>query len=174
MPTSFSRTTLETKATPEQAFEDVRDVSAFSSWLSPSLSYRGTTTPSPGRALLGTRYVDHTTIGDMAGEVVEFQVHRRITFSQQPQRLGLALRITYDLEPALTGTKITRVGRITTTGVLALIHPVVVFAIRSENRRTMKRLKDLLELQARHLSSDQPHSSHTDPDAQLPPKTHSG
>ena len=90
-------------------------------------------------------YVDRTPIGRMRGRVLELATDRRVVFHQATERGDLAVTIVYELEPTAGGTRVVRTGEISTRGPLALVHPVVVWSTRAENRRTMAALRDSLE-----------------------------
>jgi hypothetical protein len=108
-------------------------------------TYAGTVEVSDDPVRVGSTYVDRTPIGRLRGKVLELDVDRRIVFRQATARGDLDVRITYELEPVAAGTRLVRTGEITTRGWLAIIHPVVVWMTRAENRRTMKSLKASLE-----------------------------
>jgi uncharacterized protein YndB with AHSA1/START domain len=89
--------------------------------------------------------VDRTPIGRLRGEVLELEPERRVVFRQATARGDIDVRITYELEPTPKGTRLVRTGEISTRRWLAILHPVVVWTTRRENRRTMERLKTSLE-----------------------------
>lgn len=145
MPTSIVTLSLETTAAPGAIFDRLTRLSDFGTWLPRSGIYHGTTDVPAVAVRLGSRYVDRTPVGDMAGEVVEFAPERLIAFQQGTRGGDLSARITYTVTATSTGAAVTRVGVITTAGFLALLHPIVVSANKAENRRTMKHLKATLD-----------------------------
>ncbi|HEY2556950.1 MAG TPA: hypothetical protein VGI08_07575, partial [Diaminobutyricibacter sp.] len=51
----------------------------------------------------------------------------------------------YELMPIDGGTRVLRTGAILTSGLIKAAHVMVVAAVKSENRRTLRALKDFLE-----------------------------
>ena len=145
MPTSISITEIDATAPAATVFARLTDLSGFESWLPHSGSYRGTKEVSSATVSVGTTYREHTSAGPMTGRVTEFETDRLVTFEQQTDRGDLAIRIRYALSPTDRGVHVTRTGRITTAGRLLLLHPLVVSAIRGENRRTLAELKHAVE-----------------------------
>ncbi|MFJ4038846.1 SRPBCC family protein [Microbacterium sp. NPDC090007] len=145
MPTSISITKTAIAAPAATVFAELTDLRGFESWLPHSGSYRGTKEVSSAAVSVGTTYREHTSAGPMTGRVAEFEPDRLVTFEQQTDRGDLAIRIRYVLSPTDRGVHITRTGRITTAGRLRLLHPLIVFAIRGENRRTLAKLKQAVE-----------------------------
>lgn len=145
MPTSTSMIALDIARPPADVFAALTHLGSLRGRIGPSSTYRGTVEVSHDPLVAGSTYVDRTPIGRLRGEVLELAPDRRVVFRQATDGGTLAVRITYEVEPRATGTRLVRTGEITTRGVLGLIHPIVVWSTRGENRRTMKALKASLE-----------------------------
>lgn len=139
-----STLSVDTTASPDQAYTVLANLNMFGNWLPTSVAYKGTTASSAA-AVAGDTYTDHTSLGPMRGTVLEAEPGRRLVFSQAADDDTLSIRITYTIAPAGTGSRVSRTGDISTNGRLRFLHPVVVAAIRRENRRTMKELTTLLD-----------------------------
>lgn len=144
MPTSTSFVSFDTTSPPHAVFAVLADLAGLAGWLPKSRVYRGTVTTKRDVAA-GHEYVDHTPVGVMHGRVVEVDHDRRLVFVQSTARQDLSVRITYDITPLGGGARVSRTGEITTAGLLRLGHPLVVAAIRAENRRTMRALQARVE-----------------------------
>ena len=148
MPTSAATIDLQIARPPAAVFEALTRLSALHRRIGMSATYAGTEDVSDDPVRVGSTYVDRTPIGRLRGEVLEVEADRRAVFRQATARGNLDVWITYELEPSTSGTRLLRTGRITTRGWLALVHPIVVWATRRENRRTMHRLKASIEADA--------------------------
>ena len=146
MPTTTSRLELAIGRPPTVVFDALTRLGLLQARIESSSTYRGTVEVSDDPVRAGSTYVDRTPIGRLRGEVLELEADRRVVFRQATARGDLDVRITYDLEPTSGGTRLVRTGEITTRGLLALVHPIVVWRTRVENRRTMDRLKASLEV----------------------------
>ena len=145
MPTTTSTIDLEIARAPGEVFAALTHLGTLPEQIGASATYRGTVAVSDDPVRTGSTYVDRTPIGRLLGEVVELEADRRIVFHQATPDGRLSIRITYQLEPRPAGTRVLRIGEITTHGWLAVVHPVVVRSTRGENRRTMASLKASLE-----------------------------
>ena len=145
MPTSTATLDLEIGRPPAAVFDALTRLAALRGRIGTSGTYAGTVDVSDDPVRTGSTYVDRTPIGRLRGEVLELEADRRVVFRQATARGNLDVRITYDLEPSPTGTRLVRTGEITTRRWLAVVHPVVVWTTRAENRRTMKALRASLE-----------------------------
>ena len=145
MPTTTSTLALVIERPPAVVYEALTSLGQLRARLDTSSTYRGTVEVSDDPVHVGSTYVDRTSIGRLHGEVLEVEPNRRVVFRQGTGGNHLDIRITYEHEPTATGTRLVRTGVITTRGLLALLHPVVVSATRAENRRTMTALKASLE-----------------------------
>ncbi len=145
MPTSTSIAETDIAAPAATVFAKLTDLSGFESWPPHSGSYRGTREVSSADVSVGTSYRERTSAGPMTGRVIEIEADRLIAFEQRTDRGDLAIRIRYVLSRTDRGVHVTRTGRITTAGRLRLAHPLIVVAIRSENRRTLARLRRAVE-----------------------------
>lgn len=136
---------VEIARPPAQVFAALTHLGSLPDRLGRSTSYGGTENVSDDPVRTGSTYTDRTPIGRLRGEVLELEVDRRLVFRQATDGGRLAVVITYALEPTATGTRLTRTGRITTRGLLGLVHPLVVRATVAENRRTLECLRASLE-----------------------------
>ena len=145
MPITTSRLDLAIGRPPAVVFDALTRLGQLRGRIESSSTYRGTVDVSDDPVRVGSTYVDRTPIGRLRGEVLALEEGRRVVFRQATARGDLDVRIAYDLEPTPDGTRLVRTGEITTRRWLALVHPVVVWTTRAENRRTMDRLKASLE-----------------------------
>ena len=149
MPTSVATIDLEIAQPPSAVFDALTRLGALRGRIGTSGTYAGTIDVSDDPVREGSTYVDRTPIGRLRGEVLELDPDRRIVFRQATARRDLDVRITYQLDATPAGTRLVRTGEITTRRWLAVVHPVVVWATRAENKRTMESLKAALEGGAR-------------------------
>ncbi|MFI7872315.1 SRPBCC family protein [Streptomyces salinarius] len=84
-------------------------------------------------------------LGAVRGVVTDTSASRSIAFRQATDDDALAIDIIYRIKPAPGGCTVTRTGRITISGRLRPVAPLVTALIRRENRRTMARLKAHLD-----------------------------
>ncbi|MEA5453891.1 SRPBCC family protein [Sinomonas sp. JGH33] len=145
MPTSTSTVTVETNASAEEVIAALCDVRGWGSWLPHSPVYRGTSGAVPRAAAVGDTYADHTVVGAVHGEVTRIEAGRLIEFRQANRARTLSFVIRYEAASAGSVTRVSRTGQITTRGLLAWGHPLVVAATRWENRRTLRALRDKLD-----------------------------
>ena len=145
MPTSTSTMAVEIGRPPADVLAALTHLGSLPGRIRSSRTYRGTVEVSHEPVVAGSTYVDRTPIGRMRGRVLELETDRRVVFHQATERGDLAVTIVYELEATAGGTRVVRTGEISTRGPLALVHPVVVWATRAENRRTMAALRDSLE-----------------------------
>ena len=145
MPTTTATLDLAIERPPAVVFEALTRVGSLQRHIGRSGRYRGTVDVSDDPVRAGSTYVDRTPIGRFHGRVLELEPNRRVVFRQVTTRNDLDITITYVLEPTASGTRLVRTGEITTRGLLALVHPIVVRSTRAENRRTMNGLKTSLE-----------------------------
>jgi len=102
--------------------------------------YRGTKMPTPQAGATLT-YEDSTMVGRMRGELVEDVPEHALQFHQSKPSGSLDALIRYDLDAAETGTHLTRVGELTTHGMLRMVQPILLRMAAAESERTMKSLK---------------------------------
>ena len=141
MPTTTTTIDLDIARPPAAVFDALTRLGALRGRIGTSGTYAGTEEVSDDPVRVGSTYVDRTPIGRLHGEVLELEAGRRVVFRQATARRDLDVRITYEMVRAANGTRLVRTGAITTRGWLALVHPIVVWTTRAENRRTMARLK---------------------------------
>lgn len=145
MPTTTSTLVLVIDRPPDAVYEALTSLGRLKGLIETSGTYRGTVDISDDPIRVGSTYVDRTPLGRLHGTVLELEPGRRVVFRQATASGDLDIQITYALEPATTGTRLVRTGEITTRRWLGAVHPVVVWATRAENRRTMEALKASLE-----------------------------
>ena len=145
MPTTTSTIDLEIASAPAAVFDALTRLGGLRAPIGSSGTYAGTVDVSDDPVHAGSTYADRTPIGRLRGEVLELDADRRVVFRQATTSGDLDVRITYELERAPNGTRLVRTGEITTRRRLAIVHPIVVWMTRSENRRTMERLRASLQ-----------------------------
>lgn len=145
MPTTTSTIDLVIARPPSEVFEALTHLGSFGQQVGSSMTYRGTIDVSDDPVRIGSTYTDRTPIGRLRGEVIELETDKRVVFRQATADGRLAVRISYQLQPTASGTRLVRAGEITTRGWLAVVHPIVVRSTVRENRRTMASLKSSLE-----------------------------
>ena len=145
MPTSTLTTDLEIPRPPSAVFDALTRLGALRGRIGTSGTYAGTVDVTDDPVRVGSTYVDRTPIGRLRGEVLELESGRRVVFRQALPSGALDVRIRYELERVPAGTHLVRTGEITTRRWLAIVHPLVVWTTRAENRRTMAALKTSLE-----------------------------
>lgn len=135
---------IDIVATPHDVYSALRALDRYPSWLGHSIVYRGT--KSEAAADGSATYADSTMVGRMPGEVVEDIPDHVLRFHQGTRSGTLDALIRYDLDAAGTGTHLTRVGDLTTHGMLRVMQPMLLRMARMESERTMKALKAHMEL----------------------------
>ena len=132
---------IDIQAPAEEVYRTLRALDAYPTWLTHSLVYRGTAAEAspPGG------YVDATTVGRMRGELEEDVPERTLRFHQAKPSGSVDAIIRYELEPRGTGVQVTRIGELTTHGMLRVAQPVLVRMAAGESKRTMAALKRHLE-----------------------------
>jgi hypothetical protein len=85
-------------------------------------------------------------VGRMSGELVEEVPDHALQFHQAKPSGGLDALIRYDVGVVSTGTRVIRVGELTTHGMLRIVQPILLRMAARESERTMKALKAHLEL----------------------------
>lgn len=148
MPTSTATLDLEIARPPSAVFDALTRLGTLRGRIGTSGTYAGTVDVTDDPVRVGSTYVDRTPIGRLRGEVLELESGRRVVFRQALPSGALDVRIRYELERMPAGTHLVRTGEITTRRWLALVHPLVVWTTRAENRRTMAALKSSLEADA--------------------------
>jgi uncharacterized protein YndB with AHSA1/START domain len=141
-------------APPETLFDLLSDLPNYNRWLPPSESFEGTTDVEPYPVQLGSRYHDGKPDEpgkDWWGAVTGFQrpslldFHHTIEISQL--RSTVDVHIHYSLEPAGTGTQLTRqlVLDFTMPSLLRPLRRVVTTRFDEENVRMLAALKQYAE-----------------------------
>ena len=142
--------TIDIARPPERVFALIADLPSYPRWLPPSGLYGSTTQVSETPVTLGTTYVDGKQ-AKLRGRVTEYQPPFAIAFHQESRLLlsRLAIDIRYRLEPLGAGTRVHRTTTPRLTGVLALLQPLIIGPIRTENLRTLAMMKQYLEQEER-------------------------
>ncbi|WP_348789203.1 SRPBCC family protein [Leifsonia sp. NPDC080035] len=137
---------IDIQAPAARVYAALRALDAYPAWLRHSAVYRGTRAPA-GPPAAGVAYVDSTTVGRMRGELLEDVPGRSLRFHQAKPSGTLDALIRYDLAATADGggTRVTRVGDLTTRGMLRAAQPVLVRMAAAESRRTMTALKRHVE-----------------------------
>ncbi|GAB3576030.1 hypothetical protein GCM10027406_08430 [Leifsonia lichenia] len=137
--------TVDIAASPDLVFAALADLDGYPGWLP-----RTRTSASGATVRKGTRYTDASLIGTAHGTVVEYEPVRLLVFQQTaaPKRSGgsaLSLTIRYELTPIDGGTRVVRTGAVEARGLIRAVGRLAASAIGSENRRTLRVLKEHLE-----------------------------
>ena len=135
--------TIDIDAPAHEVYAALRAMGAYRSWLGHSMVYRGTAIAGPV-ADASARYEDHTMLGRMRGELLEDVPDRALRFHQRTSSGGLDATIRYSFDGA-GATHVTRVGELTTHGMLRAVQPMLVRMAAAESARTMKALKTHVE-----------------------------
>jgi uncharacterized protein YndB with AHSA1/START domain len=139
--------TIDIEASAQAVYAALRALDAYPSWLGHSMVYRGTQVgaPQPTTSLV---YEDSTMVGRMRGELVEDMPDHMLEFHQSKLSGTLDARIRYTVDTTPSGTRLTRVGVLTTHGLLRVVQPMLVRMAAGESERTMKALKAYTESKA--------------------------
>ncbi|KRC47113.1 hypothetical protein ASE16_17340 [Leifsonia sp. Root227] len=137
--------TIDIAASPDRVFAALADLDGYPGWLP-----RTRTSASGAAVGKGTAYTDASLIGTAHGTVLEYEPVRLLVFQQKaaPKRSGgsaLSITIRYELTPIEGGTRVVRTGAMVASGLIRAVGPLAASAIASENRRTLRVLKEHLE-----------------------------
>jgi uncharacterized protein YndB with AHSA1/START domain len=135
---------IDIDAPTHDVYLAVKALDAYPIWLRRSVVYRGTKIKAT-RAGASITYEDSTTVGRMPGELVEDLPDHTLRFHQSKPSGSLDALIRYDLTAAGTGTHVTRVGDMTTHGILRAMQPILLRMASAESKRTMEALKSHAE-----------------------------
>jgi uncharacterized protein YndB with AHSA1/START domain len=138
--------TIDIARPVEHVFALIADLPNYHRWLPPSGLYGSTTQVSDTPVTLGTTYVDGKQ-ATLHGRVTEIRPPVAIAFHQEARLLlsRLTIDIRYRLEPLGDHTRVYRTTTPRLSGPLALLRPMIVGSIRSENLRTLAMMKQHLE-----------------------------
>ncbi|AWB90062.1 SRPBCC family protein [Salinibacterium hongtaonis] len=136
------RDSIDIQAPPSEVYAALRDLAVYPSWLTHSVVYRGTKVTASAS---GLSYEDSTMVGRMHGELVEDVPDHALHFHQHLSSGGLDAHIRYSLDATGTATHLTRVGDMTTKGVLHMMQPMLVRMAAAESKRMMGALKARVE-----------------------------
>ncbi|MGO4592775.1 SRPBCC family protein [Leifsonia sp. 2TAF2] len=135
---------IDIDAPAHEVYAALRTVDAFPTWLGNSMVYHGTRTAGSVADSSG-RYEDSTMLGRMRGELIEDVPDHALQFHQRRPSGSLDAFIRYDIDDTGTGTHLTRVGELTTHGMLRAVQPMLVRMAAAESARTMTALKAHVE-----------------------------
>ncbi len=138
--------TIDIASPVERVFALIADLPNYHRWLAPSGLYGATTQVSDTPVTLGTTYVDGKQ-AMLYGRVTEFRPPVALAFHQEARLLlsRLTIDIRYRLEPLGAHTRVHRATTPRLSGALALLQPLIVRPIRTENLRTLAMMKQYLE-----------------------------
>jgi uncharacterized protein YndB with AHSA1/START domain len=136
--------TIDIDAPTQDIYAAIRALDVYPTWLGHSIVYRGTKART-ARAGASLSYEDSTMVGRMPGEIVEEVPDHALQFHQAKPSGSLDALIRYDLGVVSTGTRVIRVGELTTHGMLRIVQPILLRMASRESERTMKALKAHLE-----------------------------
>ena len=145
MTTGKTIVSIDIGASPVRVFDTLADLDGYRRWLP-----RARTSAAGVPIGKGTGYTDASLIGTAHGSILEYEPNRLVVFQQKavPKRSGgssLSITIRYELTPFEGWTRVVRTGEVTAGGLVRVIGPLAFAAIASENRRTMRLLKQHLE-----------------------------
>jgi uncharacterized protein YndB with AHSA1/START domain len=136
--------TIDIDAPTQDVYAAIRALDVYPTWLGHSAVYRGTKART-ARAGASLAYEDSTMVGRMSGEIVEEVPDHALQFHQAKPSGSLDALIRYDLGVVSTGTRVIRIGELTTHGMLRIVQPILLRMASRESDRTMKALKAHLE-----------------------------
>ena len=153
--TTHYRFTEHIEGSPEQIFALVSDMPNYGHWLPGSPAFGSTTRVSPYPVCLGTTYLDAGPLGERPGSVTAFDPPKYIEFhhtqllGRGPLRATVDVHASYRLEQEQHTTCVVRDLdlAIEAHGLAGLATPLIAYAFRRENLRTMTALKRYVEAQ---------------------------
>jgi hypothetical protein len=149
---SHHRFTAEIQGAPALLFDLLADMPNYGRWLPGSAAFGATTEVSPYPVRLGTTYLDAGPMGGRPGRVTAYEPPRYIAFHQTMALKG-PLRVKFDIHASYTIEALERATRVTrdldlaidTAAILKIALPLIVYAFRKENSRTLVALKRHVE-----------------------------
>ena len=130
----------------EDVFSYIADFKNDMAWRSELAEIRQTTEFARGQ---GARYEERLHWGDREAnaefEVVDYRPNSRIEFRGSSG--SLSARGEYDLDAEENRTRLTVVGEIELSGVLAAAEEIIAEAVRKQGEEDLEHLKDILESQ---------------------------
>jgi hypothetical protein len=151
--TTHPRFTTRIKGSAAVIFDLIADMPNYHRWLSGSQSFGGTTQVTPYPVRLGTTYLDAGPAGERPGVVTAYDPPRRIAFHQTmllkqgPLKANIDIHVRYTLDPVEAETIVVRELdlAIQLSGLMKLAEPLILYAFRKENLRTLAELKRYVE-----------------------------
>ena len=139
---------LTVRQPPDVVFGVIADMRSYDRWLPGSGTFSGVATLSPGPVGLGTTYTDRGPLAAMQGEVTEYVPSESIGFRQllriPPLPGSFTIQAKYALRAVDLDTSVERTVSVHGEGVVALAKPVLLYSIRRESWRIMRRLQRYL------------------------------
>lgn len=135
----------------DQVFERLTDLSRYADWMPRTGIFRSCSQTSDGPIGFGATFVDQGRMGTFRGSVTEFRRSSRVIFSETLSWFGRPMveaNIEYELKPIPEGTALHHVGESRLHGPFRLMRPMVAVIGRGERRRTVRALKESLEVRA--------------------------
>jgi len=135
----------------EEVFALISNLADYPQWLPPSNLYDSVTSIANLPVQRGTVYIDRGQSTIMNGEVTEFEPPHVIAFHQLTRIKrgiplgGIDLRIHYKLVDQGQKTQVNRMITLGISGLLRLVQPVIVNAVRKEDERILRMMKTYLE-----------------------------
>ena len=128
----------------------------YGRWLSDSSVFGGTVDVTPNPVRLGTTYLDAGPV-QKPGSVTEYDrpnhlsFHHTVQLRRCPLNTDVDARIRYTFDPKEGGTFVDRrlVLTFNLQGISRLALPLLLYAFRKENNRTLAALKRYIEEQPR-------------------------
>ena len=133
----------------EDVFERLVDIDGYPEWMPARGVFRSCTKESEGPVGQGTRYADHTVLGTVPGEIVEFEPPHRVVFRYHARLLGMSVMRGwpgYTLEHVGEGrTRLIHVAEACLVGPFKLLRPLMQRIAEGERRRTVDALERSFE-----------------------------
>lgn len=147
------RFTKRIEGSPQRIFDLVSDMPNYGRWLPGSPAFGATTQVSPYPVRLGTTYLDAGPLGERPGTVTAFEPPNYIAFHQThglkfgPLSGSVDIHASYRIEQEAGVARVIRDLdlAIETPGLLRLAKPLIAYAFRVENERTLAQLKRYVE-----------------------------
>ncbi len=133
----------------EDVFERLVDIDRYPDWMPAGGMFRSCTKDSEGPVGEGTRYTDHTVLGAVPGEIVEFEPPHRVVFRYDARLFGVPVMRGwpgYTLEHAGEGrTRLIHVAEARLVGPFNAFRPLIQRVAEGERGRTVDALERSFE-----------------------------
>jgi uncharacterized protein YndB with AHSA1/START domain len=131
----------------EEVFDRLADINGYGDWMSRDGLFRDSQQVSDGPIEVGTEFYDRSSLGELRGEVTEFEQPRRLGFRQVLHRNDSPIfesRPSYVLEQTGEGTAVHHHAEAEFRGIYKVLEPVAYFVARRERKRVLDSLESSL------------------------------